>query len=133
MGSLQNVTRWKPDGGDGAGCWACGPHRCWEGNGRAPSNPMAHAAEKRHKDRDMGSDGEPPSLLASVLEQASAPSAPEQMATGGSHHNSVSRCRQGHPDTMDGVTSSCYQEASWQLQKWAVTCLPQQRKSLVQP
>lgn len=70
MGSLQNVTRWKPDGGDGAGCWACGPHHCWEGNGRAPSNPMAHAAEKRHKGGDMGSDGEPPSLLASVLEQA---------------------------------------------------------------
>lgn len=130
MGSLQNVTRWKPDGGDGAGCWACGPHRCWEGNGRAPSNPMAHAAEKRHKDRDMGSDGEPPSLLASVLEQAVQLQSRWLLEA---LIKTVSRCRQGHPDTMDAVTSSCYQEASWQLQKWAVTCLPQQRKSLVQP
>ena len=69
MGSLQNVTRWKPDGGHGAGCWTCGPHRCWEGNGRAPPNPVARAAEKRGKGGGMRGDGEPASFLASVLEQ----------------------------------------------------------------
>ena len=41
--------QWKSYGGYRAGCWTCGSHPSWEGNSRAPSTSMAHAAEKRGK------------------------------------------------------------------------------------
>lgn len=50
----------------------------------------------------MGSDEKPPSLLVSMW---MCPS--EQMATGGPCHSNVSMHRQGHPDTVGTVTSSC--------------------------